>query len=117
MVWARGYPASVADEDGAGDEVPVLGVLLDDELVQALAAARIRAAPAAAAAHRTVRFVLRITYSNLLINLIKECLLVLGKRLPLYLPTGSKAAQVPNGLSVGAFSHPRPAAARLRLNQ
>jgi hypothetical protein len=73
-VCARGYPASVPDEDGDADD-PVLGVLLVGELVQALAVARISAAAAAAAPHRAARvpvpfplivFVMRLTCSYLL---------------------------------------------------
>lgn len=75
-VWLRGNPASAAVDDGDG-AVLVLGLPLDDdELVQALAVAKVRAATAAVP-HRAVlvlahlllvAVVLRLTCSYLLVK-------------------------------------------------
>ena len=77
-VWLRGYPASVpdADVDADGEAVVPFGGAVDDELVQAAAVARVRAAATATVPHRTalvlvhVVFVVRLTCSYLL---TKEC--------------------------------------------
>ena len=78
-VWLRGNPDSAAVEDADG-AVLVLGLpLLDDELVQALAVAKVRAVAIAAVPHLAalvlahmmlVACVLRLTCSYLL---VKEC--------------------------------------------
>jgi hypothetical protein len=54
-VWPRGYPASAPDADADGDAEPPLPGLLDGELVQAAAVARVRAAAAAAVPQRATR--------------------------------------------------------------
>jgi len=77
-VWLRGYPASVpdADADEDADAVAPFGGVVDDELVQAAAVARVRAAATATVPSRTTlvpvhfAFVVRLTCFNLL---TKEC--------------------------------------------
>jgi hypothetical protein len=61
-VWALGYPASVPDADDDGEAL-LLGVL-DGELVQAAAVARVRAAATAAVPQRAI-LVLVLTYPYL----------------------------------------------------
>jgi hypothetical protein len=84
-VWRRGYPASVPDADEDGDaEVPFGGVV-DDELVQAAAVARVRAAATAMVHQRTTLvlvhlvFIVRLTCSYLL---TKECWCLVSEAFP-----------------------------------
>ena len=77
-VWLRGKPDSAAVDDGDG-ALLVLGLPLDDEPVQALAVARVRATATATVPHRAtlvlahfllIAVVLRLTCSYLLVTAI-----------------------------------------------
>jgi hypothetical protein len=63
-VWALGYPASVPDAVEDGDAEALLLGVLDGELVQAAAVARVRAAATAAVPQRAI-LVLVLTYPYL----------------------------------------------------